>query len=107
VAACVREAGESWAVVVNEERVVLGLLREKHLSGEPSATVQDVMQAGPTTFRPDAEVEAVAERMARRRVDRVLVTNSDGRLVGSLYRADLGEKFSSADDGDGPSCDCS
>ena len=44
--------------------------------------------------------------MARRRVERVLVTNSDGRLVGSLYRADIQEKLSSAAEGDGPACDC-
>ena len=106
MAARVREAGESWAVVVNDERVVLGLLREKHLVGDPSAVVEDVMQAGPTTFRPDAEIDAVSERMARRRVERALVTNSDGRLVGTLYLADLQEKFSSADEGDEPSCDC-
>ena len=39
VAARVREAGESWAGVVNDERVVLGVLREKQLAGDPSAVV--------------------------------------------------------------------
>lgn len=106
VAQRVREGGESAAVVVNEERVVLGLLREKHLAGDASGVAEAVMQAGPTTLRPDAEIEAVFARMSKRDVEAVLVTNSDGRLVGSLYRADLEERPSSPGKEAGPSCDC-
>jgi predicted transcriptional regulator len=81
-------AGWDACVVVNKERVVLGLLREKELSSDPGATVERVMRSGPTTFRPDAPVGKMAERMRERGARTVLVTTSDGRLFGLLYRDD-------------------
>ena len=84
----VQAAGWDACVVVNKERVVLGLLREKELSSDPGATVEQVMRSGPTTFRPDVPVGKMAERMRERGAHTVLVTTSDGRLVGLLYRDD-------------------
>jgi CBS domain-containing protein len=84
----VRAAGWDACVVVNKERVVLGLLREKELSSDAWASVERVMRSGPTTFRPDVPVGKVAGRMRERRARTVLVTTSDGRLVGLLYRDD-------------------
>jgi CBS domain-containing protein len=84
----VRVAGWDACVVVNKERVVLGLLREKEISTDPGATVERVMRSGPTTFRPDVPVGKMAERMRERGVRTVLVTTPDGRLVGLLYRDD-------------------
>ena len=84
----VRAAGWEVCVVVNKGRVVLGLLRGKELSSDPGATVERVMRSGPTTFRPDAPVGKMAERMRERGARTVLVTTSDGRLFGLLYRDD-------------------
>ncbi len=84
----VRAAGWDACVVVNKERVVLGLLREKELSSDPETTVERVMRCGPTTFRPDVPVGKMAGRMRERGARTVLVTTSDGRLVGLLYRDD-------------------
>jgi CBS domain-containing protein len=84
----VRAAGWDACVVVNKEQVVLGLLREKELSMDPGATVERVMRSGPTTFRPDVPVGKIAKRMRERGARTVLVTTSDGRLVGLLYRDD-------------------
>ena len=85
-----RRMEEGWdrCVVVNEERIVLGLLREKELEPDPKTTVEEAMRPGPTTFRPDAPVEKVAERMSKRGVSAMLVTTSDGKLVGMLHRDD-------------------
>jgi len=86
-----RVDGEGWdaAVVVNDERVVLGLLRAKELAGDPELTIEQAMRPGPSTFRPFV---AIAE-MARFFVDHDLasspVTTSDGRLVGLLLRRDV------------------
>ena len=60
----VRAAGWDTCVVVNKERIVLGLLREKKLSSDPAATVEQVMRSGPITFRPDVLVGKMAERLA-------------------------------------------
>ena len=84
----VRAAGWDTCVVVNEEGVVLGLLREKEISSDPEATVERVMRSGPTTFRPNEPTGKMAARMRERGARAVLVTTSDGRLVGQLYRDD-------------------
>src|SRR6184192_2939750 len=47
-----RAAGADTCVVVNGDRVVLGLLRKKELNGAAQATAEQVMRPGPKTFRP-------------------------------------------------------
>jgi CBS domain-containing protein len=84
----VRAAGWDTCVVVNKERVVLGLLREKELSSDSETAVEEVMRSGPTTSRPDVSLGKMAERMRERGARTVLVTTSDGRLVGLLCRDD-------------------
>ncbi len=84
----VRKAGWHRCVVVNKERVVLGLLREKELASDAEATVEEAMRNGPATFRPNEPVGKMAQRMQDRGATAVLVTTSDGRLVGLLYRED-------------------
>src|SRR5215218_8282704 len=80
----VRKADFDRCVVVNEERVVMGLLREKELAADPEATAEDVMTNGPATFRPDEPLEKVRKCMRDRGASAVLVTTPDGRLVGLL-----------------------
>jgi hypothetical protein len=45
-------AGSDAAVVDDEERVVLGLLRKKELAGEAAQPVERAMRPGPSTYRP-------------------------------------------------------
>src|SRR5919197_2007602 len=47
-----RDAGFDAAVVVNEEKVVLGLLRSKDLDSDPDRRIEQAMRPGPSTFRP-------------------------------------------------------
>ena len=82
------DADQNVCVVVNDERIVLGRLRGDALRGDPGATVESVMESGPTTTRPDDPLEAITERLKDARVGSILVTTSDGRLVGILYRDD-------------------
>ena len=84
----VEPAGWNICVVVNEEGVVLGLLRESELAAAPEKTAEHVMRSGPATYRPDALVADVVKAMETRDVQGVLVTRSDGRLVGWLRRDD-------------------
>jgi CBS domain-containing protein len=83
-----RKAGWDRCVVVNGERVVLGLLREKDLASDPGASVEGAMRNGPATFRPDEPASKMAKRMRERGASAVVVTTSDGKLVGLLYRED-------------------
>ena len=84
----VRAAGWDACVVVNKERVVLGLLRERELLSDPKSSVGEAMRNGPATFRPNEPVGKMAKRMQDREATAVLVTTPDGRLVGLLYRED-------------------
>ena len=84
----VRAAGWDACVVTNDERVVLGLLREKELGGEPGLRVEDAMRPGPSTFRPFASIEELAHFMAEHNLATSPITTSDGRLVGLLRRED-------------------
>src|SRR5213594_1499680 len=57
----VRRAGWAICVVVNEERVVLGLLWGKGLDAAPETPVEEVMEYGPSTVRPHISPEEAAE----------------------------------------------
>ena len=70
-------------VVVVAGNVVLGTLRATGLTAvDPGAPVTDVMHLGPTTVRPDELASAVRERMVKRNVTSVLVTEPTGELLG-------------------------
>jgi CBS domain-containing protein len=84
----VQAAGWNACVVVNKEHIVLGLLREKELALDPDLGVEQVMRNGPTTSRPNEPLGKIAKRMRERGARTMLVTTSDGKLVGMLYRDD-------------------
>jgi Mg/Co/Ni transporter MgtE len=75
-------------VVVNEERVVLGLLRDEELRRDRDEPVEQIMRPGPSTFRPHVPIEELAHHMVHHDVPNSPVTTSDGRLVGLLRRED-------------------
>lgn len=85
-----RAAAAGWeaAVVVNDESVVLGLLRAKELAGDPMQTVERAMRPGPSTFRPYVAIAEMATFMTDHNLDASPITTSDGRLFGLLLRED-------------------
>jgi len=82
-------AGWNAAVVVNEERVVFGLLRAKELAGDGEQLISAAMRPGPSTFRPYVLAEEMAKTMLDHKLESTVVTTSDGRLVGLLLQNDL------------------
>lgn len=89
-------AGWEAAVVVDERRAVLGLLRAKELAMDPDAPVDQVMRPGPSTFRPYVPIKEMAEYMVEHSLESSPVTTSDGRLVGLLLESDARECAASA-----------
>jgi CBS domain-containing protein len=85
-----RTAGIGWhvAVVVDERRVVLGLLRAAELAKDPELSVEEAMRPGPSTFRPYVAIKEVADHMTRHETESSPITTSDGRLVGLVFRED-------------------
>ena len=88
VRARVRAAGWDACVVVNDERVVLGLLRAEELRRDQDESIERVMRPGPSTFRPHVPIEELAHHMIHHDLPASPVTTSDGRLVGLLRRED-------------------
>jgi CBS domain-containing protein len=76
-------------VVVNEDEVVLGDLRGKALRADPSTRVEEAMNPGPVTYRPNTSVHEMAHYLVDNDARRVLVTDADGRLIGLLRAEDV------------------
>ncbi len=85
----VRAAGWDVCIVVNDRRIVLGRLRQGALAADPESTAEAVMEEGPTTYRPDEGAEETARYLTERKVASVLVTTSDGELIGLFRRDDV------------------
>ena len=84
----VRAAGWDACVVVNEERIVMGLLRAEELGREGDVTAESAMRAGPSTFRPHVAIDEMARFMTTHDLPNVPVTTSAGELIGLLIRED-------------------
>lgn len=83
IADLAREASDY--IVVNDEGVVLGRIREAAIArSAPEMTVEQVMEPGPATIRADANVEQTRERLRQHRVLDILVTTPEGQLLGIL-----------------------
>ncbi|MGH2682422.1 MAG: CBS domain-containing protein [Actinomycetota bacterium] len=80
--------GRHVCIVVNEAGIVEGRLRGRALEETPEATAEEAMELGPTTIRPSEPLEPLVERMRRRGVRTIVVSDLKGRLVGILYRED-------------------
>lgn len=88
VADRVRRAGWHECVVVNERNVVLGRLRDSAFAGDPTLPVEEAMDGGPTTYRPNLPAAETAQYLAEQKVASVLVTTSGGELIGVFRRED-------------------
>jgi CBS domain-containing protein len=86
VAQRVRGAGWDVCVVVNDQRVVLGVIDEQGMSD--GRTAEEAMRPGPGTYRPHVDITDLAELMERHHLDRTVITTGDGVLVGVLRKED-------------------
>ena len=105
VAARVKAANTDACIVVSPEEIVLGRVRGKALEGDPSALVEDVMESGPTTIRPNTDLDETIALLQSKSVGSILVTDANGKLLGTLY-ADEAELFRDAYGEEDESCCC-
>ncbi len=78
-----------FALVTSPSRVLLGRLRGSALKEALHAKVEEVMEPGPSTVRPDTRATPLAERLAERKLQTAVVTTPEGRLLGVAVRQDL------------------
>jgi CBS domain-containing protein len=77
-------------LVLNQAGVVMGAAYRDALASAPGeAETASVMRFGVSTVRPSEDAAALANRMNQRGVTRVVVTRSDGTLVGLFFAADV------------------
>jgi len=68
--------------VVNEEGVLLGVVHQKTWQDDPIAQAATIMDFAPKTIRPSHSVDAAIELLIKTNRDFVLITTSDGKLLG-------------------------
>ena len=77
-------------LVVNQAGVVMGAAYREGLAAAPGeAGVGTVMRFGVSTVRPSEDAAELAHRMGQRQVTRVVVTRSDGTLIGLFFAEDM------------------
>jgi len=75
-----------FCVVVNEQDVILGLLRGDALAKDEDARACDVMELGPKTTPPSEPVAELLKARSSQGVKHFLVATSHGALLGALGR---------------------
>ena len=77
-------------LVLNQAGVVMGTVHRDALkSAAAHADAGSLMRFGVSTVRPSEDAAALAHRMGHAEVTRVVVTRSDGTLVGLFFPADM------------------
>ena len=76
-------------IVVDEQRVVLGVLRPETFGLPDRTPVADVLQPGPSTFRPSMTVGELVEYFRTSEESRAIVSTHTGEWIGLIRREDV------------------
>ena len=81
-----RRSGWDICIVVDEDGIVIGRLGRAAIAADDDRSVAEAMSEGPGTVRPDVPLQRIVARLRERNLQSVVVTTSDGGLVGVLRR---------------------
>jgi len=86
-----RGGGWEWAAVVDAAGVLLGRIRSRDVAdpGVAAKKAMEVMEEGPSTYRPNVPLDELLGRMLDHHFDTAFVTDQDGRLRGLVTRRDI------------------
>lgn len=79
-----RMDGSTQVIVINEESVVVGVMRKESWEHDEETLVGDAMRLGPATIRPGSQLAPLVGRMETKDVESVIVTDAEGRLIGVI-----------------------
>lgn len=79
--------------VLNEHGVVLGVVTADGWNGLSTKVAGQIMELGPTTFRPSVSIQSAVESLEKNKKPAALVTSSDGKLIG-VFRPSASERTS-------------
>jgi CBS domain-containing protein len=80
-----QQRGYAVCPVVNENGIVLGLIGKGDWDTDPTASAEQLMDSAPTTLRPSDPLEKAKQTLKGSDRGAVLVTDSDGRLLGAFF----------------------
>ena len=83
-----RAGGWEWAAVVDSAGVLLGRIQSSAIANG-GAAARDLMEEGPSTYRPNVPLDELLRRMLDHRFDMAFVTDPEGRLRGLVTRRDI------------------
>lgn len=86
----IAESPYGFGLVTTRGGVVLGRIRASALNCDPALRAEEVMESGPSTVRPDIELDALAKRLSERGFRFAVVTDPEGRLIGVVRGDELG-----------------
>lgn len=88
-AAAVLGTDDDIAVVLDHDGVVLGIIRRETLGLGPSTPVADVLQPGPSTFRPSMTIAELEDYFRSSDETRAIVSTAGGTWLGLIRREDV------------------
>jgi len=91
IGARIERSSYPFGLVTSSGGVILGRLRSSMLDCDPALRAEEVMEAGPKTFRPHKSAGGVARELAEKDLRWALVTTPEGVLIGVAARAELEE----------------
>ena len=80
-----------FALALSPGCVVLGRVRRSRLADAGATSVEALLEPGPSTIRPHTPIEDLAARLARSKVQTLIVTDPEGKLLGVVRRGDAEE----------------
>ncbi len=90
VRARVTRSAHRFALVTTSDGTLLGRMRAAALNdADPARPVVEVMEAGPSTLRPHEPAAAIKARLEDKGLTYAIVTDPDGRLLGTVHPSDL------------------
>ena len=92
VGARAEQRGYRMCPVVNENGIVLGVISKRDWETDPTASAEELMDGAPTTVRPSHSLEKAEQVLQKSDRGAVLVTDSDGKLLGAFFGAAKNEE---------------
>lgn len=87
-----KQASDGVCVVTTDEGIVVGQLRLRRLADhDDDEQVDDVMETLPHTERASVELPPAVEQLRAARLEHVIITTPEGRLIGVLFTDDAEE----------------
>lgn len=89
VAARVEASPYRFALVLADDRTLLGRLRHQILTEQPHRLAGDVAEPGPSTIRPHQPLDELTAHLHRHNLTYAIVADPEGHLLGTVHRDDL------------------